>query len=254
MMEQIWLENNFEEEPYDAGMFAVSGATNSIIEWDSSLYSQGQPDAEIIYVEPAVEYPTVRFQTQPPRKDDIAVLGSLAWTHHLPSHKHLINTYRHSNELFNQSGIVLSRASIDDVARNLQHWGSFAASQANPPREDDYPQLEAVHPLTSSAYDQLAEILTPTKESIQSVLNLFVTFVSYTVTVGLPPLRLSLLEDSSYLLEWTFKDRRLGFSFEKDPKDSGWYFVLFSTSSERSESGTMDQLEMGRLVKMMVNR
>jgi len=254
VMENIWLVNDFEEEPYHAGMFAVSGATNSIIEWDPPLYSQGQPDAGIVYVEPTVEYSTVGFRMRPTRKEEIAVLGSLALTHHLHSPQNLFNSIRYSNELFNQSGIVLSRALIDDLARSLQLWGSLSASYSDLPREDEYPQLEAVHPLTSSAYDQLAVIPTPTKEAIQNVLNLFANFVSYTVTAGLPSLRLTLLEDSSYLLEWTFEDRRLGFSFEKDPRDSGWYFVLFATLSERSESGTMDQLEMGRLIKMMLNR
>jgi len=119
-----------------------------------------------------------------------------------------------------------------------------------PPAQEEYLPLEAVHPLTSPVYDQLAEITTSTKEGIQSLLIKFATSVSSAVTMKLPPLRLAILEDSSYLLEWTFEDRRPGFSFEQNPKDSGWYYVYSSDSSERYESGTMDQLEMIRLIGM----
>ncbi|MBM4260079.1 MAG: hypothetical protein FJ145_01405 [Deltaproteobacteria bacterium] len=61
-----------------------------------------------------------------------------------------------------------------------------------------------------------------------------------------PPLRLAALDDGSVLLEWTFKDRRLGFTFEADPNDYGWYYVFSRGQSERYESGTMDQLEIER--------
>jgi hypothetical protein len=113
--------------------------------------------------------------------------------------------------------------------------------------QEEYLPLEAVHPLTNPVYDQLAEITIPTKEAIQSLLIKFATSVSSAVTVKLPPLRLAIC-----LLEWTFEDRRLGFSFEQNPKDSGWYYVYSSDSSERYESGTMDQLEMSRLIGMML--
>lgn len=65
------------------------------------------------------------------------------------------------------------------------------------------------------------------------------------------PLRLARLDDGSVLLEWTLPDRRLGFSFEPDKGDSGWYFVFSNGSSERYEAGSMDQLDLPRMLAMM---
>jgi hypothetical protein len=114
--------------------------------------------------------------------------------------------------------------------------------------------VAAVHALTKSVYEKLAGIPKDYRDAIQGVLTQLASSVPKSDTNKLPPLRLAPLEDSSYLLEWTFEDRRLGFSFEANPKDSGWYYVYSSDSSERYESGTMDQLEMSRLLKMMLKR
>lgn len=59
--------------------------------------------------------------------------------------------------------------------------------------------------------------------------------------------------DGSVLIEWTFEDRRLGFTIEPEVKDSGWYFVLSNASSQRFEAGSLDQLELPRLVKAMTH-
>ena len=44
---------------------------------------------------------------------------------------------------------------------------------------------------------------------------------------GVPALHTTQADDGSVIVEWTFRDRRLGFSFEPNPEESGWYFVWF---------------------------
>lgn len=118
----------------------------------------------------------------------------------------------------------------------------------------NFPQLARFlqSTLTRPVYKQLVDLPIDTRRAIQDILAQLESTAFYADTMKLPPLRLALLEDSSYLLEWTFEDRRLGFTFEANPKDSGWYYVYSSDSSERYESGTMDQLEMSRLIGLML--
>lgn len=64
----------------------------------------------------------------------------------------------------------------------------------------------------------------------------------------LPPLRATETEDGTALIEWVFADRRLGFSLEKDPKDSGWYFVSSRSSGGVLASGDSSTMDLELLV------
>jgi hypothetical protein len=247
----VWRDDDFEERNFDPRLYAATGATTSIIEGKSYLPYRKQQYADIIYVGPAGKLGAIEVKISPARQDKYFVWSSALRSSYWSNREHLIIDYsRALDELFNQSTIVLSQSAIYEL-RNSELGGTFATSYVD--FQDEEPlAIEVIHPLTSSIYNQLTEIPTPTREAIQDVLKKFATSVSYAPTTELPPLRLTVLEDSSYLLEWTFEDRRLGFSFEQNPKDSGWYYVYSSDSSERYESGTMDQLEMSRLIGMML--
>ncbi len=71
---------------------------------------------------------------------------------------------------------------------------------------------------------------------------------------AVPTLRAMEADDGSVLVEWTLEDRRLGFTIEPEVKDSGWYFVLSNASSQRFEAGSLDQLELVRLVAAMTRK
>lgn len=64
-----------------------------------------------------------------------------------------------------------------------------------------------------------------------------------------PPLRASEAEDGSAVIEWVFADRRLGFSFEEDPKESGWYFVSSQESGGVLASGDSSSMDLDLLVR-----
>lgn len=61
----------------------------------------------------------------------------------------------------------------------------------------------------------------------------------------LPPLKFSCIEDESLLIEWIFKDFRIGFSIEPREDDSSWYLVSNHNFDETSASGKLkfDELE-----------
>ncbi len=109
------------------------------------------------------------------------------------------------------------------------------------------------HPLTREAALQSRTLPRAQALAVRQILEDFAQATSGLDVAAAPALRIGEAEDGSILLEWTFADRRLGFSFEPSPEDSGWYFVLSNGSSERYEAGTMDQLEMVRLVTMALN-
>jgi hypothetical protein len=109
----------------------------------------------------------------------------------------------------------------------------------------------ASHPLTCQAYKTAQVRLDRSRLTrVSKVLQEFCVALGKMETSHLPALRAVETEDEAVVLEWTFGDRRLGFSFESNPEESGWYFVMSSGSSERYEAGSLDQLEMTRLVRM----
>ncbi len=106
--------------------------------------------------------------------------------------------------------------------------------------------------LAQTALSQLAAADHQRAKTARRILADFSATVEAFDTSGAPDLHLAEADDGALLVEWVFADRRLGFSFEKQPEESGWYFVLSNGSSERYEAGTLDQVEMRRLVQMML--
>jgi hypothetical protein len=245
----VWRNDDLEQGHFDPRLYTTSGATNSIIEGEFCLPFWKQRDADIIYFGLAGRVAAIEVKISPTKDHEYFVWPAPLRSSYWSNRENLIIGYYRALESFNQSAIVLSRSAIYELTQNSELCESVAASCVSL-QDKETLALEVIHPLTSPIHNQLAELPTPTKEAIQDVLKQFETSVSYAPTTKLPPLRLTILEDSSYLLEWVFEDRRLGFSFEQSPKDSGWYYVYSSDSSERFESGTMDQLEMSRLIEM----
>ena len=237
-----WRDDDFEERGIDPRMFASGSANTSIIEkksfWNprvSDLISIG-PGGSIVIVE-------AKFD---PRRTDRDAVRWPHWSNpRWADRDKLVSIMWHVDTCL-YDAIVLSRSLIDEPPPQVESNSSVSSFE-------DYEQQReaaATHPVTKSVYDQLRNIPEKYRDAMTDLLSQFASFVPKNESSKFPPLRLAALEDSSYLLEWTFKDRRLGFSFEPDPKESGWYYVYSSGSSERYESGTMDQLEMSRLIEM----
>lgn len=245
------FEPDFETSRFDQRILTCSGTTASRLDEEFSD-SWKQVDADVTFVGPNGLMFAVETKFDPTRKSDAIVWWSALQNKFWSDPTHYWVYVGGTQDLLNQSAIVLSCSSIFEPTRDLECRDILGSAYANIWRVLNPTKLEAIHPLTKKAYAKLSELPAAqiTRESIGGILHQFAQAVPLSATVNRPPLRLVPLEDSCYLLEWAFRDRRLGFSFETDPKDSGWYYVYSNNSSERYESGTMDQLEMNRLIAM----
>jgi len=69
----------------------------------------------------------------------------------------------------------------------------------------------------------------------------------------LPPLQLRSDEDGSVLLEWIFKDFRIGFVIEPEGIESSWYLVSNSKLDEASSSGLLNVKECEALLHNLIS-
>jgi hypothetical protein len=58
--------------------------------------------------------------------------------------------------------------------------------------------------------------------------------------VDIPPMTASEDDDGTILIEWIFRDRRIGLTFDNDPAQSGWHFISGSGGSHRLRMGKLD--------------
>jgi hypothetical protein len=126
----------------------------------------------------------------------------------------------------------------------------FLAPSSRQPR----PWAPSLDPTTRQAAEFIQRLSSTRRKIAENVLEKLCAVVGSLPLTELPPVSAVALEDGSVLLEWTFPDRRLGFTLEPKAEASGWYFVFSNGSSERYEAGTMDQLEMPRLVAAMLSK
>lgn len=245
------FEPDFETPRFDPRLLSCSGTTASRLD-EEFFDSWKQEDADVTFVGPDGLMFAIETKFDPTRKSDAIMLWS-ALHKKIWSDPTRFWVYVGANQnLLKQSAILLSFSSISESVRDLESHEILASAYSNVWRSLAATKPEAIHPITKTAYAKLSELPAAqiTRDAIGAILHQFMEALAVSGTVTRPPLKLVPLEESCYLLEWTFKDRRLGFSFETDPKDSGWYYVYSNNSSERYESGTMDQLEMNRLIAM----
>jgi len=241
---ELWTDDSIEEPRIAPYLLASAGANDTIIE-NYYLPSAGEVIPDYVCVKPdgSIQVVEIKFFGDAPN----STLALDILNRQVPANK-----YRSVFVFYPQfqvnSGIAFSGDLIKERLVTPKNEGVFEFRLT---RRDESADV-ATNVLTKSAYNQLSGIPDERKQVILAVLNQLVKLLAKSVTKALPPFRLVALEDSSYLLEWTFEDRRLGFTFEADPKESGWYFVLLKGFSYQSESGTMDRLEISRLIRMMI--
>jgi hypothetical protein len=69
----------------------------------------------------------------------------------------------------------------------------------------------------------------------------------------LPPLVLNVIEDGSSILEWIFKDFRIGFSIEPRLEESSWYLVSNANLDEASASGLLERANNDALLTKLTS-
>lgn len=135
-----------------------------------------------------------------------------------------------------------------------QAWRAAIQGFLAPSSRQPRPWAPLAHPTTRQAAEFIQCLDGTRRKVAEDVLERLCAAVGALPQGELPALSAVALEDGSTLLEWTFSDRRLGFTLEPEAEASGWYFVFSNGSSERYEAGTMDQLEVPRLVAAMLSK
>ncbi len=69
----------------------------------------------------------------------------------------------------------------------------------------------------------------------------------------LPPIRAFENDDGSILIEWVFKNYRIGFGIEVNPSDSGWYLVAKRELGEISASGYTSNTNTRNTILWLLN-
>jgi hypothetical protein len=71
--------------------------------------------------------------------------------------------------------------------------------------------------------------------------------------VYLPPLTAVNVEDNSVLIEWIFRDFRIGFTMEDNQGDSGWYLVSNRKLGEILASGSIANIDLEKHLLWLLN-
>lgn len=109
-----------------------------------------------------------------------------------------------------------------------------------------------------------ADFGNPTNDNVKTIqsVHFFVTVLQNVLLKNrinirrsslLPPLKFRWLEDNSALIEWIFKDFRIGFSIEPDIEESGWYLVSNNNLQEISASGVLQFETLEFLIINLLN-
>lgn len=95
------------------------------------------------------------------------------------------------------------------------------------------------HPITQAVAAKLSAVDVARATKISALLESFVAATRSMDVRVCPSLRLATADDDSILVEWVFSDRRLGFAYERDERESGWYFVQ---RTKQGEAGPLSNL------------
>jgi hypothetical protein len=84
----------------------------------------------------------------------------------------------------------------------------------------------------------------------QSLQNNLISFRSKSEgTSHLPQIHISFMEDDSIFIEWIFYDFRIGFSIEKEIKQSSWYLVSNKNLENVAKSGYFDKQNVDLIIR-----
>ena len=70
----------------------------------------------------------------------------------------------------------------------------------------------------------------------------------------LPPLRAAEHDDQSFTIEWRFPDRRLAFTIEPRPEESGWHFVSSHLSDDIHADGGLSDADLRPLLGLALRQ
>ena len=69
----------------------------------------------------------------------------------------------------------------------------------------------------------------------------------------LSPLKINEIEETSILIEWIFKNYRIGFVIDKKIDESSWYFVSNKELNGMNISGDLNEKNIDQVVEVLLN-
>jgi hypothetical protein len=140
-----------------------------------------------------------------------------------------------SLEAFTFATGLLPSDSVRYVYRFPAYMDILRNAELNPPGANMGSTLQYVRQLVSA----MQSLMQKNRYAIQS-------------SAILPPLQFRWIDDGSALVEWLFKDFRIGFSIEPQVKESGWYLVSNENLGEISASGPLDFANLDPLLLQLL--
>ncbi len=140
-------------------------------------------------------------------------------------------------EVENSIGATTSHWNISQIShlRNETLGGKFRLTYvSNEIRRIIDPTLKALSETKNP------EVSKEVNELIYTIIDIILELNKSKFDVSnIPPLVATNLEDGSFLTEWLFTNYRIGFVIEVNPKESIWYLVSRSGSSDTNLSGSL---------------
>ncbi len=127
-----------------------------------------------------------------------------------------------------------------------ENYGSISAASFPTDKDSEYfRNLPSNLNILTSASDAIRKIADPEKQRdvvkfLLSMQNILLTNRFALDSIGsVPPLRININEDDSVLIEWIFRDFRIGFSIETNRSQSNWYLVSNKNLNQVDFSGLL---------------
>jgi len=140
-----------------------------------------------------------------------------------------------------------------------ENYRSLSAAPFPTDKDSDYfRNLPSNLNILINASDAIRRITDPEKQRdvvkfLLSVQNILLTNRFALDSIGsLPPLRININEDDSVLVEWIFRDFRIGFSIETDRSQSNWYLVSNQNLNQVDFSGLLSLQDIDELLTSII--
>ncbi len=91
------------------------------------------------------------------------------------------------------------------------------------------------------------------KELLTSIQQSLYTLERYHYDLSIiPPLQAIVEDDGSVLFEWIFRDYRLGFGIEINPRESGWFLVTNHVLGDIAANGLIAGIDLNLLINWLL--
>jgi hypothetical protein len=138
-------------------------------------------------------------------------------------------------------------SSDDQAIENLEEiYNSLDPTSSGYDAQGDYQKIlpDKINVFRKMDLELLEKVDSRIQQNIIVFLQIFAEVIidnrnSLKTFGNLPSLIISLLEDTSVLVEWGFKDFKIGFSFELNDEESSWYIVTNDKFQDANASGRL---------------